>query len=125
MEARTIIILALLSAALGAGAFQSLHALTMPPAYVVTEVDIADAEAFREYAPQVQPSFAPYGGRYLVRGGASRSLVGEAPKRIVVLAFDSMERARAWYESPAYDALKPLRDKAGRARIFAVEGLSP
>jgi uncharacterized protein (DUF1330 family) len=119
------IISGLLGIGLGASAVQSLHALMMPPAYVVTEIDIADTEAFREYAPQVQPSFAPYGGRYLVRGGATHSFAGEAPKRLVVLAFDNMERARSWYDSPAYEALKSLRDKAGRARIFAVEGLPP
>jgi uncharacterized protein (DUF1330 family) len=118
----TTIISGLLGIGLGAGAVQSIHALMMSPAYVVTEIDIADTEAFRQYAPQVQPSFTPYGGRYLVRGGATQSFAGEAPKRVVVLAFDNMERAKAWYDSPAYEALKPLRDKAGRARIFAVEG---
>jgi uncharacterized protein (DUF1330 family) len=70
-------------------------------------------------------TFMLFGGRYLVRGGKTRSLAGEPPKRVVVLAFDSMERARSWYASPEYQALMPLRDKAGKARIFAVEGLAP
>jgi uncharacterized protein (DUF1330 family) len=105
----------------GARAQDSAHM----PAYVITEIEVTDAEAFREYAPQVQPSFAPFGGQYLVRGGKTQSLVGGPPKRIVVLAFESMERAQAWYVSPAYDALKPLRDKAGNVRIFIVEGLKP
>jgi uncharacterized protein (DUF1330 family) len=96
-----------------------------PPAYVVTEIEVTNAEAFREYAPQVQQTFAPFGGRYVVRGGSTQALIGDAPKRIVVLAFESMERAQAWYASSAYEALKPLRNKAGDARIFIVEGVKP
>jgi uncharacterized protein (DUF1330 family) len=42
-----------------------------------------------------------------------------------VLAFDSIDRVRAWYDSPQYDALKAVRDRAGKARIFAVEGVAP
>jgi uncharacterized protein (DUF1330 family) len=95
------------------------------PAYVITEIEVTDAAAFQEYAPQVQPSFVPFGGRYLVRGGKTQSLAGDSPKRVVVLAFDSIDQAQAWYTSPQYEALKALRDKAGRARIFAVEGLAP
>jgi uncharacterized protein (DUF1330 family) len=95
------------------------------PAYVITEIEVTDAEAFKEYAPQVQSSFMPFGGRYLVRGGETQSLAGDSPKRVVVLAFDSIGQAQAWYASSQYEALKALRDKAGRARIFAVEGLAP
>jgi uncharacterized protein (DUF1330 family) len=115
------------SLALGAAAFtiKILHGQSRAPAYVIAEIDVTDAEAFREYAPQVQPSFAPFGGRYVVRGGKTQSLAGDMPKRVVVLAFDSMDEARAWYDSPQYEALKALRDKAGKARIFAVEGVAP
>ena len=95
------------------------------PALVIAEIEVTNPEAFSEYAPQVQSSFAPFGGRYLARGGTTQSLVGEAPKRVVVIVFENMERAQAWYASPAYDKLKALRDRAGNARIFIVEGLKP
>jgi uncharacterized protein (DUF1330 family) len=95
------------------------------PAYVITEIDVTNTEAFKEYAPQVQPSFAPFGGRYLARGGATQSLAGDPPKRVVVIVFEKMERAQAWYESPAYERLKAVRDRAGNAPIFIVEGLKP
>ena len=42
-----------------------------------------------------------------------------------MLVFENMERAQAWYASPAYEKLKALRDKASNARIFIVEGLKP
>ena len=116
-----------LTLALGAAAFavHTLQAQPRAPAYVITEIDVTDAAAFAEYAPKVQPSFAPFGGRYVVRGGKTQSLTGDAPKRVVVLAFDSIDQVRAWYDSPQYEALKALRDKAGKARIFAVEGVAP
>ena len=106
-------------------ASHSLHGQARLPAYVIAEIEVTDVEAFREYAPKVQPSFAPFGGRYVVRGGQVQSLAGEAPKRIIVIAFDSIQQAGAWYQSTEYEALKALRDKAGKARIFAVEGVVP
>lgn len=125
MTARTNTFAALLGLGIAGFAIPSLHGQSRPPAYVITEIDVIDAEAFREYAPKVQPSFAAFGGRYIVRGGQTQSLAGDAPKRVVVLAFDNIDQARAWYGSPQYEALKALRDKAGKARIFAVEGVAP
>lgn len=117
--------LAMLSFSIGGLAVHTLHGQTRPPAYVVTEIAVTDPEAFKEYAPKVQPSFAPFGGRYVVRGGQTHSLAGEPPKRVVVLAFDDIAQVRAWYDSPQYETLKALRDKSGKARIFAVEGVTP
>jgi uncharacterized protein (DUF1330 family) len=114
------------SSALGVAALaiNGVHGQLRTSAYVITEIDVTDSAAFAEYAPKVQASFAPFGGRYVVRGGKTQSLAGDAPKRVVVLAFDSIDQARAWYASPDYEGLKALRDKAGKARIFAVEGLA-
>ncbi len=102
-----------------------LNAQPRTPAYVITEIEVTDSAAFAEYAPKVQSSFALFGGRYVVRGGKTQSLTGDVPKRVVVLAFDSIDKVRAWYDSPQYEELKALRDKAGKARMFAVKGVVP
>ena len=112
-------------AAIGFGTTQDLRAQGQTPAFIITEIEVTDADAFSDYAPRVAPTFARFGGRYVARGGKTQSFIGEPPKRVVVLAFDSMERAQSWYFSPEYEALKALRDKSGKARIFAVEGLLP
>lgn len=49
----------------------------------------------------------------------------ELPKGIVVIAFDSAEKAREWYESPAYQAIKLIRLSAAKSRIFIARGSAP
>jgi len=93
------------------------------PGYVVAEVETTDATALKEYgakAPQIMES---HGGRYVVRGGDVQPLEGEAPKGyVVIMGFDSMEKARAWYDSPEYKAIRGIRQNATRSRLFLVEG---
>lgn len=71
---------------------------------------------------------APFKGHYhlLVGGGAkTQALEGEPPKGIAVIAFDSVENARAWYDSPAYQAIKSIRLSSTKGRMFIVEGVAP
>jgi uncharacterized protein (DUF1330 family) len=61
-----------------------------------------------------------------VRSSKVQPLEGDAPKgRFVVIAFDSAEKAREWYDSPAYTAIRPIRQSASKSRVFIVEGLAP
>jgi uncharacterized protein (DUF1330 family) len=94
------------------------------PAYFIAELDIHDAEAYQKYREGVPATLLPYGGRFMVRGGQIGALEGDAPKRVVVLAFPNMGEARRWYESPAYQALLPQRLKAAKARAYFVEGVA-
>jgi uncharacterized protein (DUF1330 family) len=96
-----------------------------PPAYVIAEVDITDPATFQKYGEQVAATLAPYNARFLIRTSKAHTVEGEAPKRIVMLVFDSAEKARDWYDSPAYDAIKPLRHRSAKTRIFIAEGLMP
>jgi uncharacterized protein (DUF1330 family) len=96
-----------------------------PPAYIIAEVDVTDPAAFQKYAEKVPETLVPYNGHYLARGGKIQAVEGEAPKRVVVIAFDSAEKARAWEYSPAYEAIKPMRHSSANSRIFIVEGIAP
>jgi uncharacterized protein (DUF1330 family) len=65
-----------------------------------------------------------FGGRYLVRGGAYDVLEGNwRPERLVVVEFESMEKARAFYDSPEYVAARRARDGCSRFDMLLVEGL--
>lgn len=78
--------------------------------------------ALREFA--CSRTFTPFGGRYVVRGGQVASLEGNATKRIVMIAFPSLQQAQAWYDSSAYKAIRPIRQQSTKSKVFIVEGLS-
>ncbi|HXW74574.1 MAG TPA: DUF1330 domain-containing protein [Steroidobacteraceae bacterium] len=93
-------------------------------AYLIADVDVRDAQAYEEYRQEVPGVIAAYGGRYLVRGGAVLRLEGAAAMhRVVVLEFADMAKLKAFYESAEYQRLIPLRQKASRSSLFAVEGV--
>ena len=112
--------------AVGAAAVQALHAQAKPPAYVVAEIDVADAESFdKEYVPPAAKAITDGGGKYLVRGGETVAFYGEPPKpRIAVMVFESMEKARAAFNSSAFTEAKKVGDKYAKFRVYAVEGVS-
>ena len=99
-----------------------------PPVCLISEADaITDAAALKTYGAKVQETLAPFNGYYhfVVAGGKAESLDGDPPpKGIVVIAFDSSEQAHAWYSSPAYQAIKPIRQAAVKGRVFIVEGVA-
>ena len=114
---------------IGAVSVMAVHAQEpkTPPAYLIAETDVTDRVAFQKYAEKVPETLAPFRGsfHYVVRGGKTQALEGQPPKGIVVIAFDSTEKALAWYNSPAYQAIKPLRQGASVTRMFMAEGLPP
>jgi uncharacterized protein (DUF1330 family) len=113
----------------GAAGNHAIHGqqVKTPPGYVISEVDaITDPAALKEYAAKTPETLAPFNGHFIVRGAKTESLDGDAPpKGIVVIAFDSSERAHAWYNSPAYAAIRPIRLAAVKGRMFIVEGVAP
>lgn len=112
--------------ALGAIAVPRLHAQSGPPAYVISEIEVRNADAYaREYVPLANRALAESGQRRLASGGRTIALSGAPPaSRVVVSVFDSLEKARAAYTSPAYLEARRIGDRYGTLRIFAVEGVS-
>jgi uncharacterized protein (DUF1330 family) len=97
----------------------------MAPGYVIAEVDVQDPATFQKYADQVPGTLAPFNGHYIVRGGKVQAIEGEAPKRFVVIQFESAEKAKSWEDSPAYGAIKGIRHSSAKSRVFIVEGIAP
>ena len=93
-------------------------------AYVIVEVEVEDPEAYERYKSLVPATLESYGGRFLVRGGAIETLEGGwSPERVVVLEFPDRERARAWWESPAYRPARELRQVSARTRMILADGV--
>lgn len=95
-------------------------------AYVISEVEIVDESAARNYMKYAETSIAEYGGRYLVRGAKAEVMEGEpTDHKIVIVEFSSLERAREWYSSPAYAKALQFRAKALTRRLTFVDGVAP
>jgi uncharacterized protein (DUF1330 family) len=109
-------------AALGAAAVQGLHAQVKPPAYLVIEVEVTDADLYKQYQSKAGPLEAQYSARFIAQGGKVDAFAGEPPKRAVIAIFDSLEKAQALRDSTAYKDLIAVRDKASKYRGYLVEG---
>jgi uncharacterized protein (DUF1330 family) len=94
------------------------------PAYVVADVNVHDPENFEEYKKTVGPTIEEFGGKFLIRGGKLETLEGNwTPARLVVLEFPSMEKAKAWWNSPSYAGPKAIRLACAESTLLLAEGV--
>ncbi len=93
-------------------------------AYVIVEIEVVDPVGYEEYKKQAAATVHKYGGKYIVRGGSSEVLEGDwNPKRIVILQFDSMERAKEWLNCEEYREPRKMRHRTAKANMILVEGV--
>jgi uncharacterized protein (DUF1330 family) len=120
----TVTLAMLAGAGLGAAAVQGLHAQSKPPIYQITEITPANMETYvKDYVPRAQAVIKATGGRPVAAGTAT-SVEGDAPKpRVVITAWESMEKFQAYRNSAAFKELVPTRDKLAKFRSFTVEGV--
>jgi len=92
--------------------------------YIVVDITVTDPAAYQEYAKLVPATMAPYGGEYIIRGGALETMEGDwKPQRFVVVRFASVERAKAWLNSPEYTPVKQMRFASAISHMLLVEGV--
>jgi uncharacterized protein (DUF1330 family) len=115
------------SFALGAVAVQSIHAQARPVAFIVAEIGITDPDGYsKEFLPPVLKTIQEAGGKFLARGGKTVSFDGAPPgPRVVVTQYESMEKAQAWWNSPATKDAFAIGRKYATFRQFGVEGVTP
>ena len=93
-------------------------------AYVVIEIEVKNPEGYEEYKRLAPPSITAYGGKYIARGGKAENLEGSwQPNRIVILEFESVEKAKQWLDSEEYQEAKALRHKYASSNAIVVEGV--
>ena len=93
------------------------------PAYVIVRVNVTHMDTYSEYMKHTPATVAQYGGKFVVRGGDVTTLEGnKETRRVVLLQFDSIDAAKAWYHSPEYQAAKAIREGAADAQFIAIEG---
>ena len=95
-------------------------------AYVVVYRDeMKNADQYAAYGQKAMASFAGHDAKILVANGAVTPLEGEPAEGVVIIEFPSVEAAKAWYYSPAYQAAVVERLAATSGRAVIVEGLPP
>jgi uncharacterized protein (DUF1330 family) len=129
MNQRITLGLALLAGvAIGTAAVKGLNAQTRPPTYVVIDItEMTNPEGFKAVpaSPAASPAkLAALGGRYVIRTETTTALDGAPPKRFVLLAFDSKEKAQAWNDTPDIKELNAIRAKTTKSSSFIVEGFA-
>ncbi|MFF7355699.1 MULTISPECIES: DUF1330 domain-containing protein [Streptomyces] len=94
-------------------------------AYAIAHLqEAAPHPEIAEYIARVTATFEPYGGRFLVHGAAHEVKEGSWPGHAIVIGFPSIEQARAWWDSDAYQAIAPLRSRHIEGDIILVPGVS-
>ena len=92
--------------------------------YVIAQIDVHDADNYKDYIKLVLPTIELFGGEFLVRGGKAESFEGEPPgDRTVVIRFPSYQSALDWYNSDAYAPAKKMRMAASSSVQTIVEGV--
>ena len=124
----TLALAVLAGISIGVVGASAIHAqqVKTAPGYVIAEVEVTDPAAMNKYGEKVPETLAPFNHHYVVLSHKIQSLEGDPPKGgVVIIAFESAEKAREWYDSPAYAAVRPIRQGAAKSRIFIVEGVAP
>ena len=115
--------------AAGVFAGEELHGQTAAPAYLIGQIDVSDPDGYaKEYLPKAREIIKAHGGRLIAAAGAAASgsqviaVDGEAPKRVIIYMYPSMEALLAWRNDPAYAEVRRIGERYARYHTFAVEG---
>src|SRR5215470_7432212 len=132
MKVRVIGLTLLVGIGMGAVGGAAVHSQARPPAYLIGEIQVNDPEGYaKEYLPKAREIIKSHGGRLIAAAGAAAigpqvvAVDGDAPKRVVIYAYPSMEALLAWRNDPAYVEIRSVGEKYAQYRTFAVEGAAP
>ncbi|MFC9249475.1 DUF1330 domain-containing protein [Streptomyces sp. NPDC057136] len=94
------------------------------PAYVIANLqDAAPNAEIAEYMERIPGTFEPYGGRFLVHVTQHEVKEGSWSGSVVMIGFPGIAEARAWWDSPAYQEIAPLRSRHIKGDIIMIEGV--
>ncbi|MFG2949408.1 DUF1330 domain-containing protein [Streptomyces adustus] len=94
------------------------------PAYAIAHLqEAAPVPEIAEYIERITATLTAHGGRFLVHAAQHEVKEGSWPGHVVVIAFPGITEARAWWDSPAYQEIAPLRSRHIEGDIILVEGV--
>ncbi|MFZ2082042.1 MAG: DUF1330 domain-containing protein [Xanthobacteraceae bacterium] len=92
--------------------------------WIATYFSISNPDALAEYAKLAGPAITAGGGRFLARGNAAKAYEKGLRERVVLIEFDSVEKAAAAHDSAGYQAALKVLGNAVQRDLRIVEGLS-
>lgn len=93
-------------------------------AYVIfIRETVTDGEALARYREGARAARAGHQLSPIAFYGAHEVLEGAPVDGVAILSFPSMAEARAWYDSPAYQAARPHRLQGSTGKLYLVEGV--
>ncbi|MFF2148911.1 DUF1330 domain-containing protein [Kitasatospora sp. NPDC058190] len=94
------------------------------PAYAIAHLQEAAAHPeIAQYIERIPATFEPYSGRFLVHATQHEVKEGSWPGHVVVISFPGIAEAQAWWDSPAYQEIAPLRSRHIEGDIILVDGV--
>lgn len=96
----------------------------MAKGYWMAHVQVHDPEAYKRYIEEATPAYREHGAKFVARGGKFDPVEGDdLGARHVIIEFDSMEKAKACYESQVYQRARRHRLAASTGKLVIVEGV--
>lgn len=93
-------------------------------AYLVVRVNVTDWDKYKQYLNVTPAIIEKFGGKGIARAGETLTLEGpEETRRIVLIEFPSLEKAKEFYNSFEYQEARKLRQDAAIGEMIAVDGI--
>jgi uncharacterized protein (DUF1330 family) len=92
-------------------------------AYAIAQIEVTNLDEYMKYASQTVASAERHGGKFLVKGGKAEWIEGTGSDRNVIVEFESVEAAKAWYNSDDYQAILPIALANSKRTMVLVEGV--
>ena len=93
-------------------------------AFVIAEqLEVTDPKKLEEYGKSVRQTIANHGGKVVAVGNCEPVEGPWKPGRLVIIQFDSMDKAKGWYNSAEYQPLIKIRQAGSRGNLVFLNGL--
>jgi uncharacterized protein (DUF1330 family) len=93
-------------------------------AYIIARVEVTDWDRYKEYVKRTPGVISQYEGKFIARGGEMVTLEGpEETRRVVIIEFPSLEKAKEFFNSQEYQGARKLREGAAIAQLLAIDGV--
>lgn len=95
----------------------------MPKGYLIARIRVHDKDAFEEFKSLSGAAIKSHNGKVLIRSPSPETREGDQQGLVIAIEFESLDAARAFYESDAYTHARGVREKISDTDLILVEGL--